>query len=85
MSDFEGLKIGYAFCGSFCTFRRSIEELKKLAQNGAKITPIMSFVAFDTNTRFGKAEDIRKEIEDICGNKIINSIHKINLQFLLLF
>ncbi|MBP0959343.1 MAG: dipicolinate synthase subunit B [Oscillospiraceae bacterium] len=74
MSDFEGLKIGYAFCGSFCTFRKSIEELKKLAENGAKITPIMSFVAFDTNTRFGKAEDIRKEIEDICGNKIINSI-----------
>ena len=74
MSDFEGLKIGYAFCGSFCTFRKSIEELKKLAENGAKITPIMSFVAFDTNTRFGKEEDIRKEIEDICGNKIINSI-----------
>ena len=33
MSDFKGLKIGYAFCGSFCTFRRSIEELKKLQQD----------------------------------------------------
>lgn len=74
MSDFKGLKIGYAFCGSFCTFRKSITELQKLKEMGAIITPIMSFVAFDTDTRFGKAEDIRKEIEDICENKIINSI-----------
>lgn len=74
MSDLKGLKIGYAFCGSFCTFRRSIEELKKLKGMEAEITPVMSFVAFDTNTRFGKAEDIRREIEDICGNRIINTI-----------
>ena len=34
----------------------------------------MSFTAFDTDTRFGKAADINKRIEDICGNKIISTI-----------
>lgn len=74
MSEFEGMKIGYAFCGSFCTFEKSIAELEKIVKNGAAVTPIMSFTAFDTDTRFGKAADINKRIEDICGNKIISTI-----------
>ncbi|MGN0688868.1 MAG: dipicolinate synthase subunit B [Oscillospiraceae bacterium] len=74
MSEFEGMKIGYAFCGSFCTFEKSIAELEKIVKNGAVVTPIMSFTAFDTDTRFGKAADINKRIEDICKNKIISTI-----------
>ncbi len=74
MSEFEGMKIGYAFCGSFCTFEKSIAELEKIVKDGAVVTPIMSFTAFDTDTRFGKAADINKRIEDICGNKIISTI-----------
>lgn len=74
MSEFEGMKIGYAFCGSFCTFEKSIAELEKIVKDGAIVTPIMSFTAFDTDTRFGKAADINKRIEDICGNKIISTI-----------
>ena len=74
MSEFEGMKIGYAFCGSFCTFEKSIAELEKLVKDGAIVTPIMSFTAFDTDTRFGKSADINKRIEDICGNKIISTI-----------
>lgn len=74
MSEFEGMKIGYAFCGSFCTFEKSIVELEKIVKDGAIVTPIMSFTAFDTNTRFGKASDINKRIEDICKNKIISTI-----------
>ena len=74
MSELEGMKIGYAFCGSFCTFEKSIAELEKIVKDGAIVTPIMSFTAFDTDTRFGKAADINKRIEDICGNKIISTI-----------
>ena len=74
MSELEGMKIGYAFCGSFCTFEKSIAELEKIVKDGAIVTPIMSFTAFDTDTRFGKATDINKRIEDICGNKIISTI-----------
>lgn len=65
--------IGYAFCGSFCTFRRSIDVMKKLAQS-YDIQPIMSFNASTTDTRFGLSADFIKEIEDITSHKIITSI-----------
>ena len=66
--------IGFAFCGSFCTFSQVIEELKKLKAQGHNIYPIMSYNAYSTNTRFGIAEDFRNTIEEICGHHIISSI-----------
>lgn len=66
--------IGYAFCGSFCTFADSIGQLEKLADGGNEIIPIMSERAFSTDTRFGKAAKINERIERICQNKIIRTI-----------
>ena len=68
------LKIGYAFCGSFCTFSRSIEQLKRLKEAGADVTAIMSFNASTLDTRFGTAESFRKTIEEITGKPIILTI-----------
>lgn len=65
---------GYALTGSFCTFKKSIKQIKNLVQSGINVIPIMSFNAYNTDTRFGKAEDFRKEIEEICQNKIIATI-----------
>lgn len=66
--------IGYAMCGSFCTFSKAISEMKNLAKNGYDILPIMSHTAYTTDTRFGRAKDIIDEIEDITGKKIISTI-----------
>ncbi len=74
MSQIKGTKIGYAICGSFCTFRKSINELKKLAEAGGDIYPIMSANAYSLDTRFGKAADFIGEIEEICGKNIIHTI-----------
>lgn len=63
--------IGYALTGSFCTFEKSVEALEGLSRTGAELIPIMSYNAFSTDTRFGKAEDFCKRIEEICGRKII--------------
>lgn len=68
------LNYGYALTGSFCTFKKSIEQMRELVSSGINVIPIMSYNAFGTDTRFGKAEDFIKEIEDICGNKIISTI-----------
>ena len=38
------------------------------------IIPIMSYNAYNTDTRFGKSEDWIRKIEDICGRKIIHTI-----------
>lgn len=66
--------IGYAFCGSFCTHKKSLEELKKLKEKGYDILPIMSENVYNTDTRFGKAGDLISEVEKITQNKVISSI-----------
>ena len=65
---------GYALTGSFCTFEKSLAALEELSKKDVNIIPIMSFNAFSIDTRFGKAKDFCKRIEEICNNKIISTI-----------
>jgi dipicolinate synthase subunit B len=66
--------IGYAFCGSFCTLSASIKAMRELIASGYDIMPIMSDAVYNTDTRFGKAAEIRDEIENLCGKNIIHTI-----------
>jgi dipicolinate synthase subunit B len=66
--------IGYALCGSFCTFDQSIAEMARLAAEGYDILPIMSENAYSTDTRFGKAIDFSDKVSYICGRQIIHTI-----------
>lgn len=68
--------IGFALCGSFCNMRRCVDTMKEFSEKGLEILPIMSENAYNTDTRFGKAQDFVKEIEDICGRKIIHTIEE---------
>ncbi len=70
----EGKKIGYVFTGSFCTFRKSIEEMKKIKKQNAIIIPIMSYNSYTLDTKFGEAKEFIEEIEKITENKIIHTI-----------
>jgi len=72
--DFSQLTVGFALTGSFCTFKKVLPEVKNLVDKGAKVIPIMSENAQKTDTRFGKAQDFIKELEQITGNPLINSI-----------
>mgnify|MGYP003372076200 FL=1 len=72
--SFEGVKIGFVFTGSFCTFSKVIPKMKLLVKSGAKIIPIMSFNSYNLDTKFGKAKDFIEKIENITGNSIIHSI-----------
>ncbi|MBQ8001149.1 MAG: dipicolinate synthase subunit B [Ruminococcus sp.] len=69
-----GVTVGYALCGSFCTFSKTIPQIKELVSRGYKVLPIMSETAYTTDTRFGKAEEFISEIERITENKIIHTI-----------
>ena len=71
----EGKRIGFAFTGSFCTFKNVIEELKKIKNEKADILPIMSFNSYNLDTKFGNAKeyiDIIKEITE--KDEIIHTI-----------
>ena len=53
----ENKKIGFCLTGSFCTFRKSIEQLKKIVNLNADVYPIMSFNSYNCDTKFGKSKD----------------------------
>ena len=67
-------RMGFALCGSFCTFSRVIETVAALAADGWNVTPVMSFQSASTDTRFGTAEDCRAALTEICGQPIIDTI-----------
>ena len=75
--NIEGKRIGFVMTGSFCTFRKTIDELKKIVKLGAKVIPIMSENSYTMNTKFGKAEDFINEVEDITGTKILHTIQEV--------
>lgn len=68
------ITVGFAMCGSFCTFSKVIPQMQELIKAGAKVQPIMSDTSCSTDTRFGRAEDFMKRIEEICSNKIITTV-----------
>ena len=72
----KGKRIGYVLTGSFCTFSKTIPVIKELVKNGAEVIPIMSYNSYNLDTKFGKAQDFIKEIEEITGKKIIHTIQE---------
>lgn len=67
-------EIGFALCGSFCTFDKAIAVMESLVDYGYSVTPIMSQTAYSTDTRFGKADLINERIESICSKSIIHTV-----------
>ncbi len=72
----NGKRIGFGLTGSHCTYDAVFPEIEKLVQAGAEVVPIVTFTVKNTETRFGKGEDWVQRIEDLTGNKVIDSIVK---------
>ena len=72
----ENKTIGFAMCGSFCTFQKALDAAKNLKSAGADIIPIMSETAYSTDTRFGTALNFRKELEEIAGRQILHTVYE---------
>jgi len=66
--------IGFALCGSFCTFKEVFAEIENLAACGYNIIPIMSENSYTCDTRFGDAKYWIAKIKEITGNRIIHTI-----------
>ena len=67
--------IGFVMCGSFCTLSSSIDQMEKLSKT-YNIIPIMSYNVYNMDTKFGKASDFIKRVEEISGKKIIKTIQE---------
>lgn len=70
----ENISVGFAMCGSFCTFSKAIPQIELLVSKGFNVYPIMSETAYSTNTRFGTAKEFTDKISSLTKKEIINSI-----------
>ena len=58
----EHKTVGFAVCGSFCTHHRAMEALEAVKARYDHVIPIVSEVVADTDTRFGTAHDLMREM-----------------------
>ncbi len=66
--------IGYAFCGSFCSFSSSLAALERLVLSGEEIQPIFSERAYSTDTRFWLATEFVSRVQSLCQREIIHTV-----------
>ena len=66
--------LGFAFCGSFCSFKDSLVQFNALVDKGYDVIPILSENAYSTDTRFFAARDFLKAVEEKAGKKCVHTI-----------
>lgn len=68
--------VGFALCGSFCTFRKAIDALRALTAQYT-VVPIFSDAAWETDTRFGASADFRAEVTALCGTEPLHTLAQV--------
>lgn len=69
------MNIGFALCGSFCTYNKVFPVMESLAAKH-NIIPIFSYSAYTIDSRFGTADSHRQKAKTICGRDIIHTIEQ---------
>lgn len=67
------MKIGFAMCGSFCTYAQVFPVMELLARD-YDVTPIFSAAASTIDSRFGTAAEHLAQATEICGKQPITTI-----------
>ena len=67
------MNIGFALCGSFCTYDRVFPVMELLAREHTLI-PIFSEAAFSIDSRFGTAAEHLQTVQTICSREPIHTI-----------
>ena len=70
------MNIGFAMCGSFCTFSQVFPIMAQLAQNH-KVIPIFSPNAYTVDSRFGSAKDHIGKATEICKQDVLHTIAQV--------
>ncbi|WP_294512405.1 dipicolinate synthase subunit B [uncultured Intestinimonas sp.] len=72
----EHIRVGFAFCGSFCTYDQVMPALERAKARYGDVTPIISEKSAETDSRFGPAHEFIREMERICDRRVIDTILK---------
>lgn len=70
----KSVRVGFAFCGSFCTYEKAITALERVKAEFGDVVPIVSERGASLDTRFGNAHDFLREVERICDKRVIATI-----------
>ena len=68
--------LGFALCGSFCTYRAVIGVLPKLTAE-YDVIPIFSDAGCSIDSRFGTADAFVREVEELCGKKALHRLEDV--------
>lgn len=71
-----GKKIGIGMSGSFCSLEASLKAIRALKETGADLYCIMSGMVYEEDSRFMDAKDVREQMEEITGHKIVTTIQE---------
>ena len=74
MSRLRKERVGFAFCGSFCTHAAVLDVLERMTELYESVIPIASDYAAFTDTRFGTSEEFLERVEDLTGNEVLYDI-----------
>jgi dipicolinate synthase subunit B len=72
--NWQGITVGYAVTGSHCTLPEVMPQIHRFVEAGANVVPVVSQSILTTDTRFGTAEQWKRELREATGNEIIDSI-----------
>ena len=70
------MTVGFALCGSFCTFSEIFPVMEEVTKQH-KVIPIFSFSATTIDSRFGAAQEHLRKAEEICGTKVLCNIEAV--------
>ena len=67
------MKLGFAFCGSFCNHSKVMEVYEDLTSRH-DVLPILSERAASCDTRFGTAEEFCDRVERLAGHRAVRTV-----------
>lgn len=70
------MNIGFAMCGSFCTFQQVFPIMEELAKKHTVI-PIFSHSTYTMDSRFGTAAEHIQKAQTICKTSLLHTIAQV--------
>lgn len=70
------MNIGFAMCGSFCTYAEVFPVMEALAKQH-RVIPIFSHSAYTIDSRFGTAQSHIRRATEICGQEPLSAIAQV--------
>ena len=70
------MTIGFAMCGSFCTYAQVFPVIEELAKTHSVI-PIFSEISYCVDSRFGTHQEHIQNAERICGCNVLHTIAQV--------